>query len=140
MNTRELEVSESLLWCVQQQVQDKYSNRIRLRYQQKWLCYEPVSGVSGYLKVLLSFSYFTPVHFGQRKMSNARIKPQQFKQRQILKIIKGHFEDDSVWFLSKRNIFILAPVAIGLSQLNAGVLSPFANDIFSPLKIHFNDS
>lgn len=32
-------------------------------------------------------------------------RPRQFKQRQIGKIVKGHFEGDSVWVLSRRKYF-----------------------------------
>lgn len=42
---------------------------------------------------------------GKRKWIMLAFRPRQFKQRQIGKIVKGHFEGDSVWVLSRRKYF-----------------------------------
>lgn len=59
-------------------------------------------------------------------------RPGQFKQRQILKIVKGCFKGDSVVFYAGESVAILAHISVGQWHLGFCILSCSLLMNFSP--------
>lgn len=99
-----------------------------------------VCGWKGFLAVSFNFPTLHKSTLGKRKWIMLAFRPRQFKQSQIGKIVKGHFEGDSVWVLSRRKYFHFS------SYFNCAVtfrffsytFSLFVNEFFS-LRTLIND-